>query len=99
MKDYSYSQRQMPVPSHIHNYSSFETCFDMNDSAKPGHCQLVPNGTMALEETWLTTEANNDWANTILSHLIQVRKVLFSQEAGKLVLSLYRFFFLKFLNY
>lgn len=65
----------------------------MNDSAKLGHCQLVPNGTMALGGNMVTTEANNDWANAILSHLIQVRKELFSQEAGKLVLSLSSGFF------
>lgn len=75
------------MPSHIRNYSSFETCFDMNGPAKLSLCQHANchNGT---ERNVVTTEANNDWANKIPPHSIQARKALFSEEAGKLVLSL-----------
>lgn len=49
-------------------------------------CQRVPTSSGALGETWLTTEANDDWASQVLPPLIQVRKALFSETEGKLVL-------------
>lgn len=49
-KDFSSCQQPAPKPTHIHNFLFFETCFDMNDSAKLGHCQTVPPCVEALRE-------------------------------------------------
>lgn len=54
----------------------------MNDSAKLGYRQLVPTGPVSPEETW-EPESQQWLRDSIFPHLIQVRKVLFSEEAGE----------------
>lgn len=74
-----------------HHYSPFATSLGMNDSAKMGHCDMVPIGT-ALEKCGNSRGKSWVWTNGISSHLAQVMKTLciFSRDAGKLIYCLFQ---------